>query len=55
VSTDTESLRFDESEAEAKMVTVIDIPEEDLAAFKAVIQSFRGQVVLSDELDAMGI
>jgi hypothetical protein len=52
---DTESLRFDESEAEAKMVTVIDIPEEDLVAFNAVIQSFRGRVVSSDKLDAMGI
>jgi hypothetical protein len=37
------------------MVTVIDIPEEDLASFQAVIQSFRGRVVSSDELDAMGI
>jgi hypothetical protein len=50
-----EASSFDESEAETKMVTVIDIPEEDLAAFKAVIQSFRGRVVSSDELEAMGI
>jgi hypothetical protein len=37
------------------MVTVLDIAEEDLAAFEAVTQSFRGQIVSSDELDAMGI
>jgi len=52
---DNEASSLDEFEAEAKMVTVIDIHEEDLAAFKAVIQSFRGRVVSSDELDAMGI
>ncbi len=37
------------------MVTVMEIPEEDLAAFEAVTQSFRGKIVSSDELDAMGI
>lgn len=45
----------EESETEAKMVTVIEIPEEELAAFEAVIQSYGGRVVSSDELDAMGI
>ncbi|NEQ27941.1 MAG: hypothetical protein F6K28_54915 [Microcoleus sp. SIO2G3] len=52
---DNEASSQDESEAEAKMVTVIDIHEEDLAALQAVIQSFRGWVVSPDELDAMGI
>lgn len=51
---DNEASSSNESETEAKMVTVIDIPEEDLAAFKAVIQSFRGRVTSSDELDALG-
>ena len=52
---DNEASIPDESDPEAKMVTVLEIPEEDLAAFEAVIQSFRGQIVSSDELDAMGI
>jgi hypothetical protein len=52
---DEEASTFEESEAEAKMVTVLEIQEEDLAAFEAVTQSFRGKVVSSDELDAMGI
>ncbi len=52
---DETSISEEESETEAKMVTVIEIPEEDLGAFEAVIQSYGGRVVSSDELDAMGI
>lgn len=49
------SIPEEEAEGEAKMVTVMEIPEEDFAAFEAVIQSYGGRVVSSDELDAMGI
>jgi hypothetical protein len=52
---ENEASILDESDAEAKMVSVLDIAEEDMAAFEAVTQSFRGQIVSSDELDAMGI
>jgi len=52
---DEEVAISDEGDAEVKMVTVMEIPEEDIAAFEAVIQSFKGRVVSSDELDAMGI
>lgn len=46
---------LDESEAEAKMVVVVDISEERLADFEEVTQFFGGKIVSSDELDAMGI
>ncbi|HEY9635827.1 MAG TPA: hypothetical protein V6D14_20645 [Coleofasciculaceae cyanobacterium] len=52
---DDEASILEESEVEAKMVTVLEIAEEDLAAFEAVTKSFKGQIVSSDELDAMGI
>lgn len=52
---DEDSTADEESENEAKIVTVIEISEEDLVALEAVIQSYGGQVVSSDELDAMGI
>lgn len=52
---DEAASKFNESEAEAKIVTVMDVAEEDLPAFESVIQSFRGRVVSSDELDTMGI
>lgn len=46
---------LEETEAEVKMVTLLEIAAEDFAAFEAVLQSFRGQIVSSEELDAMGI
>ena len=46
---------LDESESEAKMVVVIDVAEERLADFEEVTQFFGGQIISSDELDAMGI
>lgn len=52
---DEVSTADEDSESEAKIVTVIEITEEDLVALEAVIQSYGGQVVSSDELDAMGI
>lgn len=45
----------DESEMEAKMVVVLDVPEARLADFEEVTQFFGGKIVSSDELDAMGI
>lgn len=44
-----------DSEEQAKMVTVMEVLEEELAALEAVVQSYGGRVVSSDELDAMGI
>jgi len=53
---DEEDARLDdEAEGEAKMVTVMEIAEEDMEALEAVIQSYGGRVVSSDGLDAMGI
>lgn len=53
-ATTTEPI-LDESEAEAKMVVVVDISEERLADFEEVTQFFGGKIVSSDELDGMGI
>jgi hypothetical protein len=45
----------DEPETEAKMLVVIDVAEERLADFEEVTQFFGGQIISSDQLDAMGI
>ena len=53
---ENESSTADEDgEGQAKMVTVMEILEEEFAALEAVVQSYGGRVVSSDELDAMGI
>jgi hypothetical protein len=52
---DEEEMPDEDSECEAKMLTVMEVPEDDLPALEAVVQSYGGRVVSSDELDAMGI
>lgn len=52
---DISDLDEDESEDDAKLITVMEIPEVHRAAFEAVVISYGGRVVSSDELDAMGI
>ena len=54
-SPNKEALIPDESETEAKMVTVVDIPEARLIDFEEVVNFFWEQTTSSDELDVMGI
>jgi hypothetical protein len=52
---DEDEMSEEDSDGEAKMLTVMEVSEDDLPALEAVVQSYGGRVVSSDELDAMGI
>ena len=49
------SISDEDAKGEVKMVSVMEIPEEEFAAFEAVIQPYGGRVVSSEQLDAMEI